>query len=343
MQYICTQKKVSNINQIIRYKIIDSCLRRKGRKYNWKDLAEACADAFDENGIIAATPSRRTIMGDISRMRSGILGYEAPIIYKKAEDIYLYEDSNFSISGNTLTNGDLHELRSALTILKQFNGIQVEEIEQIVTKIEDTLLRKEKNEPDSVIRFDRTQNLKGLDFLPILHRHTLNKQVLRIQYQPFDKAVSTILISPYLLKEYNKRWYLIGYNHKKATIQNLALDRIIKVDTELIEKFTLVSYFDKEYYFRSIIGVSRNEEVGIQKIVIETTPLQANYIKTKPIHESQNLEEETPTKSVFSYKLIPNFELESQLLSYGEHIKILAPESLKFKMKARYRKMASGE
>ena len=330
---------MSNINQIIRYKTIDSCLRRKGRKYNWEALADACADAYDENAIITKSPSRRTIMGDINRMRNGILGYKAPIIYDKAEDVYIYSDTSFSISGNSLNSADLNELRSALTILRQFNGIQVEGVEQIVTKIEDTLLRKEKSEVESVIQFDKVHSLKGLDFLPTLHKYTLKKQVLRIEYQPFSQDASLLILSPFLLKEYNKRWYLIGCNHQKMKAQNLALDRINSIDTELIEKFTAIPQFDKEHFFRSVIGVTVKEETELQKVVIETTPLQAKYIKTKPIHESQELIEETSEKSVFAFSLIPNFELESQLLSYGEHIKIIAPEYLKDRMSERAMEM----
>jgi predicted DNA-binding transcriptional regulator YafY len=60
--------------------------------------------------------------------------------------------------------------------------------------------------------------------------------------------------------------------------------------------------------------------------VAPATPLQARYIHTKPIHPSQEIVEENAQYTLFSLQLIPNYELESRILSFGEHVKALTPK-----------------
>ena len=75
-----------NKNALIRYKIIDRCLRNKYRRWTLDDLVEACSDAlYDMEGIIKGV-SMRTVQADIQIMRSDKLGYNAPIeVYDKVK------------------------------------------------------------------------------------------------------------------------------------------------------------------------------------------------------------------------------------------------------------------
>jgi predicted DNA-binding transcriptional regulator YafY len=332
-----------NLNAIIRYKTIDKCLRRKGHTYNWESLSEACVEAYEENAVMADAPSRRTIFGDVARMKSGKLGYEAPIVFNKKDNCWQYTDPNFSISGNPLNTQDLQELRTALAVLRQFDGIQMEGIEQIVAKLEDTLQRKNQDDTASVIQFEKIPNLKGQEWLAVLHQYALQRQAIRVQYQSFKETTpSLVILSPYLLKEYNNRWFLIGYNHKVGKVQNLSLDRIHGLDKELLTKFELIPQFNKDLYFKDIIGVSIPKDAVVEEILLEAIPEQAKYIETKPIHQSQQIVEVTEEGTVFSYWLICNFELESHLLSFGERVRVLQPEGLREQIEKRVKKMYLG-
>ena len=95
-----------NMAAMIRYETIDKCLRNKYTKYSWKDLALACADALNEIGE-KSIPSERTIRGDITRMKSGLLGYCAPIKNFRENPhqpgYYKYTDPNFSIHKYSIT------------------------------------------------------------------------------------------------------------------------------------------------------------------------------------------------------------------------------------------------
>ena len=60
-------------------------------------------------------------------------------------------------------------------------------------------------------------------------------------------------------------------------------------------------------------------------------------IRSKPIHGSQKIKEEFDQYSIVEYELIPNYEFESQILSFGENIQIIAPNDLSSKIKERLR------
>lgn len=60
-----------------------------------------------------------------------------------------------------------------------------------------------------------------------------------------------------------------------------------------------------------------------------------SYIQTKPLHGSQKIKEKSDTFVLIELELIPNYELESLILSHGEGIEILSPEILRNKIKNR--------
>jgi hypothetical protein len=64
--------------------------------------------------------------------------------------------------------------------------------------------------------------------------------------------------------------------------------------------------------------------------------MAAPYIVTKPIHHSQEVVETLPHGVVFSIHVQLNFELEREILGFGDRIKVLAPERLKRRIKAQF-------
>ena len=85
-----------NRNTLMRLRTIDACLCRRQRRWTLEDLRTACEDALYEYEGISSI-SKRTIQRDIELMRSGKLGYNAPIIVMENR-YYTYEDPDFSIT-----------------------------------------------------------------------------------------------------------------------------------------------------------------------------------------------------------------------------------------------------
>jgi predicted DNA-binding transcriptional regulator YafY len=97
---------------------------------------------------------------------------------------------------------------------------------------------------------------------------------------------------------------------------------------------------DWDFYFSEIIGVSKPYQVDEVEVQLLFSEKQAPYIITKPIHETQkNYEHESGL--LVKIKVIPNFELEQQILSFGESVQVIAPIELKNRISSRLQQALS--
>jgi predicted DNA-binding transcriptional regulator YafY len=71
-----------------------------------------------------------------------------------------------------------------------------------------------------------------------------------------------------------------------------------------------------------------------EKVVLAFTPMQGKYIKSQPIHPSQQVESDNEKECRISLNVVINHELQMLLLSYGANVKILQPQSLADKIAA---------
>ena len=55
------------------------------------------------------------------------------------------------------------------------------------------------------------------------------------------------------------------------------------------------------------------------------SPKQAPYILTKPLYGSQKKKVKNTDGLTITIELVPNYELKSLLLSFGENVKIISP------------------
>lgn len=325
---------------LIRYKTIDNCLQNRFRKWTLNDLVEACSEALYEYEGITKGVSVRTVQLDIQTMRSEKLGYNAPIIVTDKK-FYSYEDKNYSITNNPLTSQDLDTLSEVVEVLKQFKGFgYFQELNGMVTRLEDKLY-KQQHKGKSYIEFEKNELLKGLEFIDPLHKNIINKQVVKINYRSFKAAASQeITFHPYLLKEYRNRWFVMGVNNKAKAVMILALDRIESLQNFSGEKYYKPA-FDVMTYFSDSIGVSKMPGQKPIVVVMKIEKEHAPYIITKPIHESQKILKEEKDGTIFSIEVIWNFELEREILGFGEHLVVLAPKRMASKIQHRIKNTIS--
>lgn len=119
-----------------------------------------------------------------------------------------------------------------------------------------------------------------------------------------------------------------------SKIVNLALDRIVAI-SQNSKKYRPNSEFDPITYFKPIVGVTLPDNGIQQNIKIEVSSLSASYIRSKPIHPTQLEEKPEGDYSVFTYKLIPNFEFEAELLRLGEAVEVVFPDNFRNKIRQR--------
>ena len=195
---------------------------------------------------------------------------------------------------------------------------------------------------ESVLSMDTNMDLKGMDYLGPLFGFIVNKRVLKITYHPFTSGEPLeFIIHPYYLKEFNNRWFLLGYN-TEADKPNwvVALDRIVSVEeTELPYK---KSGIDWEYYFSDFVGVSKSDDYDEPvEVLLEVDEDQFPYIETKPLHQTQRVKSrEAPI--LISIQVIPNYELKSLILSFGEKIRVIKPVALREDIAGRLKRAVEG-
>lgn len=322
---------------LVRYKTIDNCLQNRFRKWTLEDLVKACSDALDEYEGISKGVSVRTVQLDLQNMRSEKLGYNAPIIVTDKKH-YSYEDKNYSITNIPLTRQDLSTLNEVVEVLKQFKGFgYFKELTGMVNKLEDKIY-KQRHKGKSYISFETNDLLKGLEFIDPLHKAIINRKAILLQYHSFRaREASHFTFHPYLLKEYRNRWFVLGATNKKLLL-TLALDRIVSFDEAQGEKYLKNTTIDLETYYNDIIGVSKVANQRAQLVVIHIDKQNAPYILTKPLHPSQQMLREDKDGMLFSIQVAWNFELEREILGFGESIKVLSPQRLRKKIQYRLKK-----
>lgn len=313
---------------LIRYKTIDNCLQNRFRKWTLEDLMESVSEALYEYEGISKGISKRTIQLDLQNMRSEKLGYNAPIIVTDKK-YYSYEENDYSITNTPLSKQDLGTLNEVLGVLKQFKGFgYFQELTGMVTRLEDKLL-KQKHKGVSYIDFEKNELLKGLEFIDPIHKAIINKTTLHLSYQSFKASKpSEIIFFPYLLKEYRNRWFVLGSTKKARGIMNLALDRIVEMKELEFEKYFENKTVDVSTHYNDVIGVTKMPGQKSSTIVLHIDKDNAPYIKTKPLHHSQTILKEDQDGMIFSIQVIWNFELEREILGFGEQMKVLAPKRL---------------
>lgn len=199
---------------LIRISTIDKCLQNHYRRWTINDLIDACTDALAEFEGRSNPVSRRTFQNDLALMRSDRLGYNAPIVVRENK-YYEYEDPDFSITHLPLNDEGLDALNSALDILRQLQGFpQLASSIDTISKLNEQISR---HTGTSVPAMDMeyVAGYRGAKFIGDIYDAVRKQQTVIIEYQSFKARQSgTLVVYPYLLKEYRNRWFLIG---EKAT------------------------------------------------------------------------------------------------------------------------------
>ena len=322
-----------NRKALLRYKILDKCFSDKYHKYFIEDLMNRVNEQLDDAGLKPV--SKKQIYDDIKFMKSSD-GWEAPIIsYQFGKRKYLRYSGEFSIMETPITEMEVEQLETLITSLSRLQGIPMYDwVEELLTNLR--LRFGLRGVETNYIGFQQNRDMKGLRYLPKLIDCVIKRQPIIIDYHPFGQETTKWNIHPYYLKQYNNRWFLLGYNPSYENLSIVALDRIEGV-TYWEETFKRNLNFNFDAYFRDIIGVSIEKDKGIEHIRLKFTKERLPYVISKPIHFSQEIENEED--GIISIDVIPNKELLSELIWFRDDVEVLSPESLRTEIKEKISNM----
>ncbi|MBR5300827.1 MAG: WYL domain-containing protein [Bacteroidales bacterium] len=160
-----------------------------------------------------------------------------------------------------------------------------------------------------------------------------------IGYQKYTSSETDIYtVRPYAVKEFAKRWYIIGYCIERKGMRVYGLDRVKRLD--LTDRtFKMQKDFDVDAYFATSFGIYIPDGPG-QTITFRTSHTEARFLRDLPIHKSQNeiaSDEESVTFSIF---VSPNKALIMEFCKYGGGLEVLSPESVRSQVASELAKAA---
>ncbi len=284
--------------------IIDKISRRPGIRF--KELAEYL---FDEGFEI----STRTLQRYIEQIRNE---FSIEITYNAGDRGYYI---------NEMGGPDMDLFLQLLTI-NDTAGVLIYSI-----KSGNTIMQ--------YLQMENGGIFSGSDHIKTILDAAKKQKRIQITHKGYDAPKEKeYSIEPYLLKEYQGRWYVWGKLEGKKEFRTFGLDRIIKIETGA-KKFERDKKVDPQTVFADNIGVIYSQDKP-REIILSFSPLMGKYIKGLPIHQSQKLVSETEKEIVISLFLSPNPELKRIILSYGAEVKVLSPAPLAKEIAGMHRKAA---
>lgn len=322
----------TNKNAFIRYKYLDRLLSDYHHYYDIHDLTDKVNEMLYSDGFPIVT--QRCIEKDLNTLE--FAPFNAPIerFKKDGKSIIIYGNRSFTIFSEALSKEEIQLLREVLNTIGQFDGL---DNFKWLDKFKIGLGMEEKK---PIISFSNNPYLTNSNLLGTLFDFIANEVVIKLSYHTFsDATIRSITFHPYLLKQYNDRWYVLGAADEDMKILHFSLDRVDKVEPLPEKKFCECSE-DLSERFEDIVGVTLYEDRPIEHIVFWVSDFSKNYVITKPIHESQtsikgeaenNLHGKHPQLNggvFFSIDCIPNYELIRELCSFGKDLIVLEPSSI---------------
>jgi predicted DNA-binding transcriptional regulator YafY len=322
----------ANKYALLRYRIIDRCLRNTAHPYPSKELLRtACDEALYQS--FGERVSISTIEKDIYAMRfEEHLGYHAPIAYHKLRRGYYYTEQDYSLEQMPITHEEAEAIRLAAATLNQFSELELFEpfgnaLDKIMQRIQ---MGPQTGSDDikSAIEFERLPRHRGTQYLSLFYQAILQKQRVKFDYSSrHSQTESERSVIPLLLKEYRHLWYLIGFEPETNRIKTFALYRMNE-PIALARWEQEIPAFDKSSFFKYSVGITASA-ASPEKVRIRCDAAVRDFIFLVPLHHSQVLVKDMEHEFEIALEVQVSRELISAILWYGSSCEVLSPQSLR--------------
>lgn len=181
-----------------------------------------------------------------------------------------------------------------------------------------------------------TRKPMGTEHLSGLFYAIQNRFQIQIRYKKFDHdEPENRLVEPYLLKEFKNRWYLRAYDIEKKEFRTYGIDRILAMSI-FDKKFQFPIKTNPKDHYKDSFGIVGPDGAQPQEILLKFTNNQGQYIRTLPLHSSQQILEENGDEMLVRLKIVPTYDFLFELMSMGANLKVLEPQSLANDMKKKF-------
>jgi len=189
----------------------------------------------------------------------------------------------------------------------------------------DSLLKDSKELSDQIL-FEPIPS--GEKFLAPIIEALRDKTAIEMTYQGFTKDYpATFIVEPYCLKMFKQRWYMLAYSPGTDDMRVYGLDRIHAIEPTT-QKYKLPKGFNAEAYFKDAYGTADLNYEPVE-VKISVSAEQVPYLRSLPLHTSQEEIETNEEYSIFRYFIIPSTDFKQELYKYGSDVEVLAPEDMR--------------
>ena len=137
---------------------------------------------------------------------------------------------------------------------------------------------------------------------------------------------ASYMLAPYSVKLFRQRWYLLA-RFESGMFSTFSFDRMERVEL-LEEKFKIDEDFDAVEFFSDSYGIVVDDKMAPERIVLRAYGYERYYLRDLPLHHSQRVIASTDDYCDFELTLRPTSDFKAQLLSRGQWIEVLEPQSL---------------
>lgn len=326
-----------NFSALRRFEIIDETIRR-GHYPDKDDFIDAIYEDM------AIEVSERTIQGDLKNMKNDP-AIDAPIAYNRLHKGYYYTDDNYILKRTPLTSEDMAALYFVANVyldrMRDLPIIQqsLNTIDKVVDAVR--ISRQAGDASTSYIQFASGTYQTGAENLVTLAKAREAQKAITFKYRKFGSDTYKVHTgSPQLLKEFDNRWYAVVYLEGKDFATTFGLERMFDIEVVDDPVFNFLPGFDAEAYFKYSFGVFVTNEPP-EDIVLSFTPFQGEYIKTQPLHHTQQLLVDNDDECRVQITVYPTVELINSVLSFGDGVTVISPPSIVAQIKEKVAEMAA--
>lgn len=344
-----------------RYYILDKLLSSRYEMNTIDDLVNKVNMNLAEIDSSVDGVVRRTIEKDLAYLESAGFGIEIERYSKSVYDgekgknvtrkYVRYRNPGDSIFKRPLTGDESYLLSEVLSLMGKFEGLpEMQGLDNLKKSLE---IKSGRN----IISLDKNP-LGNSNLFAWLFTAISNKQVVELNYQWFETQVKEegapvsrrLVVCPYFLKEYNRRWFLLASDYTDRRIWVLGLERISEF--KVLDSYTYIEPdFTVADFFEDVIGVTNFKDKKPLTIQFWVSDKSREYVESKPLHDSQIkfnastsekmrvLYPKLPSGAFFSIQCKENYELIRELSSFGPELVVLSPAEVQQKVVERLRKM----
>ena len=312
--------------------IYDECFS-SGKEFTREQLMEIVNKRLEQRDF-KPIQSRTTFMQDMQEMNEKLykLYRRKAIVYedRHKKRYYRYADGIDGIFNRELNQEEVNRLNEIRNLLLGFKGMpKFNWIDQMLTRLDCNITARKE-----IASFEGGSN-RSSKFLMPLFKAISERQVLDVKYFNFFSDFEDLILHPYYLKQYWRRWYLMARREGEKDVEPFALDCMVEIQEHKKVKYKGLKASFKDN-FKYLVGVTMAPERNVEHIVLQVDASLVPYLLAMPIHESQSVFISDDGKSaIATLDVLINYELIQELMFYADRLVVKSPAHFRDTMKER--------